>query len=367
MAFNRPTLLEILSRVEGDIKSTLTIKNVLRRSFLGAFSRALAGIGHSLFGYLSFLEKQAFPDTATGEYLERWSSIWGVTRIPATFAEFTIDVTGTAGIIVPQGRLFRRTDGAEYVTKEEVTLDGSGDTLPMIASLSGKSSAVDIGTVISIVSPIAGLNSDGEVSSIEIESADTEIDESLQERLVDRIQNPPSGGAAPDYIQWARSVAGVTRAWVSPQALGPGTVSVFIVTDNEDPITASAPKIEEVADYIETVRPVTADVSVFTPVLFEIDMTIAIKPNTVAIRNAITQELEDLIYRDSAVVGAWQGPGVTYDGKILLSRLNEAISIALNEADHEIISINGDTTPEDVEPPTGNLAVLGDITWQTLV
>lgn len=365
MAFTRPTLQELVTRVEGDIKAGLGLVTLLRRSFLKVFARVLAGLAHLLFGFLKYIEKQAFPDTATGEFLLQWASIWGVIRLEATFAEFICGVTGTAGTIIPVNTVYRRVDGKEYTTQAEVTLTGSGDTITLVASEAGKASEVAVSDVISILSPIAGLDSAATVSSIVTEPEDLETEAALKVRLIDRIQNPPSGGAANDYLQWAAAVPGITRAWVGPQALGPGTVVVYIVSDDEDPITPSAPKIQEVVDYIELRRPVTANVSVVAPVLLPLDLTIQLKPNTAAVRDAATAELEDMIFRDAALAGAYKSPGVLHDGKILLSRMDEAVSTALGEEDHAITVVNGGA-PGDVTPAAGELIVLGTITWQTL-
>lgn len=366
MAFNRPDLQSLITRVEGDLKAGLGVITVLRRSFIAVIARVMAGLGHSLFGYLAWLEKQAFPDTAEDEYLLRWCAIFGVFQKPATYATFVCNVTGAAGTVIPNLRTYRRTDGVEYYVNGEVTLTGSGDTIILVAVVAGKAGRVLVGDVISILSPIAGLDSNAEVDSITIEADDIEDLESLRERLIDRIQNPPAGGAPADYIAWTRAVAGVTRAWVKPLGLGPGTVQVYFVTDDNDPITPSAPKIAEVAAYIETLRPATAAVTVHAPVLLPINLTIQIKPNTIAVQQAIETELQDLIYRDSSLAGSYKSPGVLNTGKILLSRINEAISIALNEDDHLVTVVNGGA-PADVTPSSGQLAVLGTITWQTLV
>lgn len=366
MAFNRPTLSDLITRVEGDLRSGLGIITLLRRSFLSVIARVLAGLSHLLFGYLKYIEKQAFPDTAEDEYLLRWAGIWGVLQKAATYQKVTCSVIGTAGVVIPVGRTYRRTDGVEYTTDAEVTLTGSGDTISLTAVEPGKAARVNVSDQIAILSPIAGLTSEATVTVIVVDAEDLETEDSLRARLIDRIQNPPAGGAATDYIQWARAVAGVTRAWVGPQALGPGTVVVYIVNDDNNPITPSPALITSVFNYIEILRPVTANVSVVAPALLQINMTIAIKPNTAAVRAAIETELKDLIYRDSALAGSYKSPGVLHTGKILLSRINEAISIALNEDDHNLITVNG-VAPADVVPSTGQLTVLGTITWQTLI
>lgn len=365
MAFNRPTLETLITRVEGEIRAGLGLVTLLRRSFLSVLARVMAGLSHTVLGFIAYVEKQAFPDTAEGDYLLRWAAIWGVLQKPATYAKFRCAVTGLAGTTIPINTVYRRTDGVEYLTEAAVTLTGANDKIVLIAVAAGLSGEVAISDQINILSPIAGLDSTAVVDQIIIEPEDIETIESLRSRLIDRIQNPPSGGTPTDYIQWALSVPGITRAWVGPQALGPGTVVVYVVNDDDDPITPSPAKITEVADYIETVRPVTANVSIVAPTLLELDMTIKIKPNTPSIQAAITTEIQDLIYRDAALAGAYKGPSVLHTGKILLSRINEAISIALGEDDHEITLING-VAPADVTPATGELVVLGTITWQTL-
>ena len=237
MPFTRPTLPELIDRVEGDIKGPLGIVTVLRRSFIGVISRALAGLAHLLFGFLKFIEKNAFPDTAETEFLDRWAGIWGVNRLVATFAQFQLDVTGTTGTTIPAGTVYQRDDGAEYTVDSEVTLAGGAGTLDLTAVVAGQVGNLEVSDALSIQSPIAGLNSEGTVSAITTDAEDAENDDSLRERLIDRIQNPPSGGAANDYIQWARAGPGVTRAWVLPQNLGPGAVGVSFFEESENPST----------------------------------------------------------------------------------------------------------------------------------
>ena len=365
MGFNRPSLQTLIERVQGDFQGIPGAFNVLRRSYLGVLSRAVAGLSHLALGHLQFIEKQAFPDTAQDEYLERWASIYGIIRNAATFAEFNATLSGTDGTIIPVGTIFRRQDGTEYSVTQEGVISAGTVEINLISLLSGQAPNVTATDIVSILSPIAGLDSDGVTSTIITEGEDTETDDLLRTRLISKIQNPPSGGAATDYLQWALEVPGVTRSWVLPGNLGAGTVGVSFVEDGQDPIIPSAAKVQEVIDYIELRRPVTANVNVSAPVAFPMNLTIAIKPNTVAVQNAIVEELSDLVRRDASLSGAFAGPLQIFDGKILLSRINESISIASGEADHQIIDING-APPEDVTPNTSELVVLGGITWQGL-
>lgn len=366
MAFQRPTLDQLIERVKTDIKGGLNLVNVARRSFINVISRAIAGMAHLLYSYLTWISKQVFPDTAELEYLERWASIWGVTRSESTFAELNIIITGSETGVVPAGTVYQREDGFQYTLDAEIIIGAGGsETGKVIASESGSNGDLDIGTVITLLSPIANVDSEATVDSVVVDADDAESDDSLRARLINRLQLPPLGGSANDYIQWALAVPGVTRAWVLPLYLGAGTVGVSFVTDNDDPIIPSPAKVDEVQDYIDFLKPVTALVTVFAPTEAPMDLVIKIKPNTTEVQDNITAELEDLVKRDATLAGSYKGPGETNDGSILLSKIRQAISIAVGLEDFEIDTINGQT-PANVIPAQGELITLGTITWQPL-
>ncbi|MCD3114262.1 phage baseplate protein, partial [Salmonella enterica subsp. enterica serovar Enteritidis] len=43
--------------------------------------------------------------------------------------------------------------------------------------------------------------------------ADTEEPETWRARVMERYYWIPQGGADPDYVIWAKEIAGITRAW----------------------------------------------------------------------------------------------------------------------------------------------------------
>ena len=150
----------------------------------------------------------------------------------------------------------------------------------------------------------------------------------------------------------------MTRAWVSPQFMGAGTVGVGFVCDgNTGSIFPDSDKVDEVAAYLESHtdpitgavvgRPVTAELYVFAPSASPLDFTIQVSPNTTAVREAVTASLEDLLEREAE-------PG----GELLLSHIREAISLSIGETDHTLVSPASDLTAG-----AGELFVLGTITW----
>ena len=70
MAFSRPTLGELVTRVQGDIETLLEGADAKLRVFTEyALGFSLAGVAHGLHGHLVHISRQLFPDTAKGPYL----------------------------------------------------------------------------------------------------------------------------------------------------------------------------------------------------------------------------------------------------------------------------------------------------------
>lgn len=351
MPFARPTLTELIDRVITDISSRVTgvESAVLRRSLLGIVGQSEAGAVHMLYGYLDWIAKQSIIDTAEKEYLERWAAIWKVIRKTAGFAGGQVAFSGTDGSTILDGTIVQRQDGVQYKVLGDAVFAGGPLIVPILALEAGEAGNFGSGLPIFLLSPIAGVQSTGTTATKIEDGADVESDERLLARLLARIQQPPHGGAAFDYEQWALEVAGVTRVWVYPLQMGAGTVTVLFVCDEDVSIIPSPAKVAEVQAYINARAPVTAEVFVVAPIADPLDMTIKLTPNTTAVQNAVSAELTDLIDRDSA-------PG----GTILISRLREAVSLAAGEDNNQIV-----TPPADVTHATGHMAVLGTLTFSS--
>ena len=356
MPFARPTLEELINRVATDIASRLPgmSYSLLRRSLAGALARAEAGAVHSLYGYLDFIARQALPDTAEDEFLLRWVAIWLPDgRKSATFSSGTnaVQVSGSIGVLVPDGTLFVRADGQQFKSVGDVTLSGSTALISVQSLEASALSNTGAGVSLSLLVPVSGLSSTAVVVSPGITGGnDQETLQALQARLIRRIQQPPQGGSAADYETWALEVPGVTRAWVKPLYLGPGTVAVFIANDNA--VTAPIPDAGTVAAalaYITDKAPVTAVVSVFAPSVYLVPVSAKLSPNNSATSSAAALELQDLFKRDAE-------PG----GTIPLSKIREAVSIASGVTDSQV------TAPvADAVAGAGAIPVLGTLTWSS--
>lgn len=347
MAYDRPSLSDLIARIRADLLSRLTADDVLRRADTEVQARVLAGTAHGLYGYIEWLAEQLIYDTAESDYLERWASIWGIARKAAATASGTVTFAVEAGAVIESGTVLQSLDGAQYETTAEATVSGTSATAPVEAVEAGEAGNRDAGQALLLVSPIVGVQSTataGELSG----GSDEEEDDSLRARLLTRIQTPPQGGAKSDYVTWALEVSGVTRAWCYPLELGLGTVTLrFVRDDDADPIP-SAEEVATVQAYIDALRPVTAQLTVAAPIAQPLNFTISgLIPASSTVRAAVEAELADLILREAE-------PG----GTLLLSHIRAAISAAADESDHVLVSPTA-----DVACATGYMTTMGAVTW----
>lgn len=106
MPLDIPTLEDVFNRTKTDVKNSLPESNpFLLNAQMLALIFGFSGRAHDNYLSQKELIKQIFPDTATGEFLERWASIYGITRNPATQSKGEITVTGIVSSIVPIGTM----------------------------------------------------------------------------------------------------------------------------------------------------------------------------------------------------------------------------------------------------------------------
>ena len=349
MALNSPTVTELITRARGDVDARLAgIDPRLRRSLMEAIVRAHAGTTHALYGELEAIALDALPDTAVGEALLRWVAMYSVTGLTGLPSTGTGTATGDDGAEIPAGTLLQLGNGTEFQTLGSATIASGTATLSLEAVQSGTDGNADAASLLTLVSPIAGVDLTIAVDAPGlIGGQDPDEDEELQAKVVERIQNQPQGGNLADFERWTLEVAGVTRRWVFPPSVGSALVGVVFVRDDESPITPDAAEIQTVQDYLDARRPMGSRPVVLAPTLVPLALTMSLTPDTPETQAAVTAEFADMILRDAAP-----------SGTILLSRINEAISLAEGETDHTV------TVPtDDVAHAAGELATPGTITF----
>lgn len=343
MPFDTPSLPTLIARASADIESS----QALRRSDAAVMARVHSGAIYGLYQFLEWQFRQMFPDTADPENLVRHGVGRGVPRKEATFANGMVTVTGTPGSVIPAATQLT-ANGIVYAAVTGVTLASSTATLEVRAVLAGGQGNQIDGVELDFVSPVVGVQSTAVVEAAGLTGGtDLEDIDVYRARVLERFRWVPHGGNETDYVMWAKAQPGVTRAWCKRQWVGPGTVGVFVVNDDASPITLSPAELSIVAAGIEAYRPVTAELHVLTPVLVAVNYSVTVTPDTPAVRAAVESALQNLHSRESDL-------GV----RLLRTHIAEAISGAVGEIDHALIS-----PTSDVIPASGQLLVYGGVTW----
>jgi uncharacterized phage protein gp47/JayE len=292
MPFTRPTLQTLVTRAMADLNARLIEGDArLPVSVLNVLAYVNGGSTDGLYGYLDWQADQLLVDTCEDEILLRHASIWKVPikegQPAAGFGIFT----GSDGAPIVVGTLMQRADNVQFQTTSDAVIAGTTATVPVVAVLGGVAGDTAPGTQLTLVSPIPNIATAVTVTDAGItDGSDAELPASLRARLLNRIQQPPQGGAAGDYVKWALEVPGVTRAWESPGELGPGTITLRFVRDN-DPggIIPDTAAVAAVQTYIDQRRPVTAELFVVAPVAAPIDFTISgLVPGSAAVKATVT-------------------------------------------------------------------------------
>lgn len=322
---------------------------------------------YELYAYLDYIARQSVPFTASDEYLEAWANLKGVYRRDASSATGTVMFTGIAQTFIPAGTVISRDDSYQYTLDNDWQIDS---TVPctFTAVTAGSDGNADAGIALTLNSPITGVNSVGASVGPITGGADQEDNDTFRARMLTVYANPPNGGSASDFVDWALEVPGVTRAWVVPQGIGAGSVLIYVMLDNantpyqgfpqgtnggsqyETRIPAATGDQLTIADHIYNLRPVTSIVQVSAPTPSPINFTLqSLSPATQAVEAAIITSLSDMFTRLASPVAG---------NAIYPSDVNAAIEAAAGVIRYTLVS-----PVAPITVPPGQLAVLGQATF----
>ena len=344
MPFETPSLPVLIKRTQSDLAS-----DALHQSDAQVLARTLSGAAYGLYGYLDWIAEQILPDKADESTLERIAALrLNQPRKPAQAATGTVSFSAATGAVLDADTLLQALDGRVYrVTAPRTAVAGSNSATVMALDAGALGNA-DAGLVLMPVQPIQGIGNaftvlaPGLAGGIAQESL-----ESLRARVIRSYRIIPHGGSAQDYETWALECPGITRAWCRGGLLGPGTVAVFVMRDDDPQPIPSAPQLARVLAHIEPLRPVTAQVQVMPPAPVAVAYRLRLTPDTSAVRAAVEAQLRDLHNREAGL-----------GEPLLLSHIAEAISSATGETDHKLLA-----PLADVPAASYQLLTFGGCTW----
>ncbi len=236
-------LADMLSRVSSDVDKR---EGSVIYDALAPCAYELAQTYFNLNNFLDLV----FGDTAVGEYLDRVVADYGITRKAATYAVRKIETTAAVKI----GTRWGLND-----TTYEITEELSANVYSADCKQPGVIGNTYSGTLENI-DHVSGVTA--KLTDIITSGTDKETDDNLRDRFYAKVQAPSTSGNADNYKEWALEVDGVGNAKVFPLWNGAGTVKVVIVDSEKQPADNSL--INKTIEYIETVRPIGAEVTVMS-------------------------------------------------------------------------------------------------------
>ncbi len=214
--------------------------------------RVLSGELYRLQAKLAWLERQAFPQTATGNWLDKHGVQRGVVRREAGRAQgeltFSRYIPLSFDLVIPKGTVCASTgeNPVEYETTEEGIL--AADTLnvviPARAVRGGKEGNVGAGYINTLRDPTTSVNYVNNEKAF-TGGTDPEDDEAYRARILVSYDSPSSGANVGYYREVALACNGVGAAGIIPRANGTGTVGVYIWGVTDAPSEETISELEE--------------------------------------------------------------------------------------------------------------------------
>ncbi|MCH7418542.1 baseplate J/gp47 family protein [Pseudomonas mosselii] len=344
MPFETPNLAQLIDRTQNDLGRV-----PLRRADAQVLARAISGAAYGLYGYMDWIAEQILPDSADEDTLERMATLrLKQPRKAAQRATGRVAFNAIAGARLEPDTLLQSDDGRSYRVSETPVLVAGVNQVAVEALDPGTVGNAEAGLALFSVQPVAGVGgpftvlAPGVRGGVAVESL-----EALRARVIRSYRVIPHGGSADDYVTWALEFPGVTRAWCRRNYLGPGTVGVFVMCDEDAEPLPDASQLAAVKAYIEPLRPVTAEVHVLAPTPIAVTYRLRLTPDSSAVRAAVEAQLADLHKREAEL-----------GEPLLLSHIREAISGASGERDHRL-----DWPSSDVSAQLNQLLVYGGCQW----
>ncbi|MGJ7611294.1 MULTISPECIES: baseplate J/gp47 family protein [unclassified Variovorax] len=214
---------------------------------------AVAAVAEGIYAHQSWVYRQAFPDLADVELMEKMANQRTILRKAAAAAGGVVRFFGTAGTPVTVGQQVF-TAQSVYVQVTTAGVIGGGGSVDLAASavVAGAAGNQSPNTSATVNAPPAGITGTATILTM-TGGADVESDDSLLARLLLWLSEEAQGGNAIDFKRWALAVPGVSRAYVFDCRRGAGTVDVVPM-----PVVglATAPLLAAVQAVLDVKRPV---------------------------------------------------------------------------------------------------------------
>ena len=235
---------QLIASIESKISQTIPL---VSKAYSRVVSKGLAGLIVLLFSYNQYTFLQMFVSSASNKA----TTIFGRTLIPlqewgllvgaglpraATAAEFNVDATVfniTGNPLESGAQLVSGDNGITYLTTATVLLNAAVVTIPVVAAADQSNNSgvggvgnLDEGAIVSFVTTPPGVLQDAVVADAIVTGVDGETEDAYRDRVTDRFQKRPQGGALTDYDLWGTEAEGIINVYPYKGPC-PGIVQVY--------------------------------------------------------------------------------------------------------------------------------------------
>jgi len=320
---------------------------------LSARLYALAAQVYSLYVQADWVVRQAFPQTAEGEYLDRHAQLRGLERKPAVAAEgsvrFTARDVSDGDRSIPQGTVCMTAGLVRFETTKPAVIKAGKLTadVPVRALEPGRLGNVSAGAIVSMaVAPLGVAKCTNPLPCAG--GADKEADGELRVRVLETFKRLPNGANSAFYQQGALSFDQVVAATVIPRPRGIGSVDVIPATLAGVPSQAL---LKEMKAYFDERREIAVDLQVKSPRTVTVNISVTVEPG----EGRNSQEVLALVEK---TIREWF-TGKLLGQRVLKARLGEIIYHCEGVANYTVTTPSSDLAIDvDQLPVLGTLRVV---------
>lgn len=306
---------------------------------------AVAAQLYGLYAQADWTGRQCFPQTASGEALDRHAALRSLKRRKAGKAagviRFFAASDRTEAAQIPKGTVCVTAEGLRYVTTQAGAIP-MGETqidLKAEAAEAGAAWNVAAGRIVHLTLPPAGITACNNPAAF-TSGSDEEDDETLRNRVMATYTRLANGANAAFYEQAAGSCDGVAAVKVLPRNRGIGTVDVVIAAQGGVP---DQTLLDAVQSHLDSIREIAVDVQVTAPTAKNVNLSIVLTPES----GCGFAELSQLVRQ---TVESWFTGALL--GKPVLQAQMTALIFAVKGVANCVVTLSGgDVAAEDTALP----------------
>lgn len=261
-----------------------------------------------------------------------------VVRKAATKAYGTLIVYGNG--TVKKGDVFETEAGTQFQATKTVAIAASG-IVPIEAVKTGLGGNVGAHSIVKIPKTLQGINSCTNTEQT-MGGYEEETDDSLLERYLEAVRQPPTSGNKYHYKAWAKEVSGVGDARVFPLWKGENTVKVVIINDLKQP--ADSELVSKVQTYIDPNISGTgegeAPIGAYCTVESAIGKTIAV---SVKVKLLAGYELTEVKKNIETGIEAYLSEIAFKQNYVSYGKVANAVNDAVGVEDYSSLTVNSGT------------------------